>query len=559
MQKGRFYGYSILLLVLGLFSLTTLGWLNQAIFQARFSYPAPQIPEWSVPGRQYTSEELLPYARRLVESTHGRFGMGPINSGEKILVIAPQSQDQLTFDVIKAAMQEKGAAQVDLITYDQLPPIGRYPGSSEPHPDRQVRGFGRDLRYGSGGHLEWERLIINEPGAYIGQRNISAWYMLNWIRSDPETTEIDPNLWKEYDKIYAMEAGPFGRELFQEHYRGYWPHDKPNDLVFPFNHFPSDLYGLIDDTVTGFIRLGVAEIRHTDPEGTDLTIVIGEEESQVFAQRNHTPGHLFMMPSPYSSDKFEGVIAGASNHWGFFPLIKLYVRDGQVYDVEGGGDFGAKFKAYMERYKDVQWPGFPRPGYFWVGEDALGTNPKGGRPYWRLVGGTGMVYPNVDERNRSGVVHFGIGIECSASEAGFESCMEWTSENRMPFTHSPHIHIQFSTIQYKMRDTGQWETIVDKGRVNANDDPEVRSLATKYGDPNEVLRTEWIPVKPTINYPGSWEDYVEDPWKYVEMEAAGLVSGIPASSRGVWVLVGFWILLAAAWALMFRSYRQASS
>ena len=505
------------------------------------------------------TEELLPYARKAVEQTYGRSALGPIDAGDRILVIAPQSQDQRTFEIVKTAMLEKGAAQVDMITYDQLPTIGRLPGLAEPHPDPQVRGFGRDLRYGSDGHLEWERLIINEPGADTGQRNMSAWFLLNWIRSDPETTTPDPNSWKEYDKIYALEAGPFANRYFYPKWKSYWLYEKPQDLIFPYNTYPADVWKLVDDKVYYYIQTGVGEIRHTDPEGTDIKVVMNEDQSLLFAAEQTTPGHHFMLPRPpYFADTFEGVIAGTSNHWGFFPLIKLYFENARIYKAEGGGQFGDKFREYLEKYENVQWPGYPVPGYFFVTEDALGTNPKGGRPYWKLVEGTGTVYPNVDERNRAGVIHFGIGLECERSTIGEEACMEWTAENRLPFTHAPHIHIQLSTLQYRMRDTGQWVTLVDKGWLTAYDDPEVRALAGKYGNPDDVLGYEWIPLKPTINYPGDWEDYVADPWKYVEMEAAGQVSGIPTSPWSVAVIIGLWIILAAAWLLMYRSHRQAS-
>ncbi|MBI4454980.1 MAG: hypothetical protein HY644_03675 [Acidobacteria bacterium] len=555
MGKARFYGYSMVLLLLGLLSLTTIDWVNQAFFKARFSYPAPLIPEWSLPAKEYTVEDLLPYAMRAVEQTYGRSAIGPINQGDKILVIAAQSQDKIAWEAMKTAMLKKGAAQADLITYDQLPRIGRNPGWTEPHPDPQVRNFGRALRYGKDGYLEWERLIVNEPGADIGQRNMSAWLLLNWTRSDPNTTKPDPNLWKQYDKIYALDAGPFARRYLAPKWKAYWLYERPQDLLFPYNSFPADVWKLIDDKVYGYIQGGVAEIRHTDPEGTDISVVLNEAQSMLFAAEEKNPGHHFMLPRPpYFADKFEGVIAGTSNHWGFFPLLKLYFKDARIYKVEGGGKFGEKFKEYIKKYENIQWPGYRVPGFFFVTEDALGTNPKGGRPYWRLVNGTGTVYPNVDERNRSGVIHFGIGLECERSAVGDEACMKWAADNRMPFTHAPHVHIQFSTIQYKMRETAQWITMVDKGWVTTNDDPEVRALAAKYGSPEEVLKYEWIPIKPTINYPGSWEDYQQDPWKYVELEAAGRISRV--SPWSVASIVIFWMLLALIWWLMYRSYRK---
>ena len=46
------------------------------------------------------------------------------------------------------------------------------------------------------------------------------------------------------------------------------------------------------------------------------------------------------------------------------------------------------------------------------------------------------------------------------------------------------------------------------------DSPEVRALASRYGDPDKVLATEWIPEVPGINAPGDYESYGEDPYAY---------------------------------------------
>ena len=43
--------------------------------------------------------------------------------------------------------------------------------------------------------------------------------------------------------------------------------------------------------------------------------------------------------------------------------------------------------------------------------------------------------------------------------------------------------------------------------------PEVRALASRYGDPKELLVDDWSPHLPGINAPGRYEDYAKDPWK----------------------------------------------
>ncbi len=35
--------------------------------------------------------------------------------------------------------------------------------------------------------------------------------------------------------------------------------------------------------------------------------------------------------------------------------------------------------------------------------------------------------------------------------------------------------------------------LVDRGHLTVRDDPEVRRVAVKYGNPDELLREDWIP------------------------------------------------------------------
>jgi hypothetical protein len=56
-------------------------------------------------------------------------------------------------------------------------------------------------------------------------------------------------------------------------------------------------------------------------------------------------------------------------------------------------------------------------------------------------------------------------------------------------------------------------TIIDRGRITALDSPEIRALASRYGNPNEVLRQDWIRHLPGINAPGNYQEYAKNPWK----------------------------------------------
>ncbi|MEE8461141.1 MAG: hypothetical protein V3S50_03355, partial [Acidobacteriota bacterium] len=66
---------------------------------------------------------------------------------------------------------------------------------------------------------------------------------------------------------------------------------------------------------------------------------------------------------------------------------------------------------------------------------------------------------------------------------------------------------------------GRTLTMIDKGRLTALDDPEVRQLAAKYGDPDEMLREDWIPGIPGINMEGDYmRDYAPDPRAFYEKD-----------------------------------------
>ena len=55
--------------------------------------------------------------------------------------------------------------------------------------------------------------------------------------------------------------------------------------------------------------------------------------------------------------------------------------------------------------------------------------------------------------------------------------------------------------------------------VRALDDPEVRQLAAKFGDPDEMLREEFIPGIPGINMEGDYmRDYATNPREFYKKD-----------------------------------------
>ena len=58
------------------------------------------------------------------------------------------------------------------------------------------------------------------------------------------------------------------------------------------------------------------------------------------------------------------------------------------------------------------------------------------------------------------------------------------------------------------------------------DDPEIRAIASKYGDPKDILEPEGAPPLPGVNAPGNyWKDYAPNPQAFWLQERALVASG----------------------------------
>jgi len=237
-------------------------------------------------------------------------------------------------------------------------------------------------------------------------------------------------------------------------------------------------------------------------------------------------GHLFMDPlqatvveaeiAPHSPEigpvfrDLNGVLAGTSNHRGFLPRIQLHFEHGRLVDVKGGGKYGDGIGGLMEKYKNVRWPGYPDKGYFWFCDCALCTIVKAFRRTSDMFKSC-WGFPNIAERNRAGVFHLGIG-----SRRHVEEHLKYAKERKLPLGHI-HVHNYFITYEVKLQGSENWYKIVDKGWLTAMSDPDIRTLATKYGDPDKLLSYDWVPPLPGINCEGDYlKDYAPNPVAYLK-------------------------------------------
>lgn len=467
-----------------------------------FDYPAPRYPKLKKPK---SSDDLMPTARELVSQPPGNdpVSMKPtynIKSGDKVLFVVLSEYDTMVVEAMCKAIREKGA-HLDLLTLDSTPVA----------PPREIASH--------------EAIALDKDE---GDYNYYYTMITTLLRNSTAKSMIDL---EKYTVVISGLAGavpplpiPWYRFSF------ICLEDFVSESMNSPISFPSDLQHVIDNKVFAQI-MSCKEMRLTDPEGTDVKWTNYDDK------RPFAPGHHFARPFNIGygfggrdfggKDDCGGVVAGTLNHLGAFPHCKAYIEGGLVVRVEGGGKYGDLWREKLEKYKNVKLPPCPcvpflkfpdgqgklpmnhikDPGFFWYHEAAIGTTPG----VFRLPGeGLSKYYANfLHERKRSGYIHNGFG-PCGMGQDGL-------IEAGLPWTHV-HIHTMFNTLR-GTSEKGEAITIIEKGHLAVLDDPEVRSLAAKYGNPDEILYEPWVPAIPGINAPGDYmRDYGRDPVAWIEKE-----------------------------------------
>lgn len=444
-------------------------------------YPAPRYPRVR---RDASDEELMEYARFLANAKEyktnkvGFCGYGGTKKGDRVLILSDGLFDKRIADSIARSLREKGAG-VDIILYD----VG---------PDREV--------------LESDEVAFFISRGKAEGRERELRLEVQWVYKLAED--------RKYDLLIQGSGGASAHNL-KRHAGIPWP--TVETFVSETVTFPSEVNEKINEVTWRKIwehgRGG--RVRLTDPEGTDIAWTLFEEyydrpNAYGFAKVPRM-GHLFGHPqAPYLENADDtGVLAGTTNHTGKpFPHIRVHIKDGAVHKIDGGGKYGDEWRDLQEETKHTKYPGMPRGGLFWLDEVAIGTLPKVFRPTNYLMRSSWM---GMWERLRSGIIHAGVGTT-TGEEAEY-----WAQQNGMLYGHI-HVHLLFPTYEITTKD-GERIKVIDKGRLTALDDPEVRSVAAKYGDPDRLLAEQWIPGIPGINVPGDYmRDYANDPVPWIREE-----------------------------------------
>ncbi|HVR89086.1 MAG TPA: hypothetical protein VHG53_06030 [Candidatus Limnocylindria bacterium] len=427
-------------------------------------------------------DDLLAYARFVADEPEirrtaaGFIGYGATKPGDRVLLAADTHFDGLVVDAMARALRDKGA-KVDVIVA-QAEPDREFEDADELRAAIRRRPWSEEPR-------RWEGIPWVEEIALKRGYDLLVHGKGGGIPDTPHRYEAFP--WLQADQ-FASDATTYPRELHTLINRRAWE---------PFwTHAPG------------------GQVHVTDPEGTDVTWDMWpeyfEHPTAMFGpvpRWNHLMSHP---PTPLSPrESATGVVKGTTNHFGRpYPPITVRVLNGRVESVEDGGPYGELWRELMDEAKGIQYPCFPRPGLFWMWEAAIGTNPKIARPRnIRFLSSGGFEW----ERRRSGIVHLGFGTQWRGPEE------RWAGEAGLVYGHL-HIHLMFATITLTAAD-GSEHPILERGRMVALDDPDVRRVAARYGDPDRILAVDWQPKVPSISVPGDYAHYASDPAAYIYGES----------------------------------------
>ena len=529
-------------------------------------YPEPRFPSYLKPPSSI--EEVMPHVRPLAQARHGLqgAGLGIIEKGETVLFVVSTDAEDMIVDAVTKAMQERGVTVVVKRDYEIV---------GIPRDEAIAYRKSRRTYTSEQGYMEaasWVEANFPEPA------KAKAW--LKERRPDlhdkifPANREMSPGQREIYEKMRGESVGKSIREFLEKNpkIRGvYWGKggstslrrymrpaeakflglflvDNRWDVMGKLGTYPGDVWQLAEDqSMEPLVHTDRLEI--TDPEGTDLNADLSPEMASNWARGVYQRGHLYMFPNQatgrfgYSVVDYpafqgewlprepmalaNGVIAGTTNHTGYYPNWQVTLKDGYVRDVKGGGTFGEALKEYLQypnsNDKVMPFHDQKHPGYWWLYEIAMGTHPKAFRNPSGLENGNAT-----PERNRSGVFHWGLGVTLHhdpGSPAKSQKLTDFTAQYNLPRDHGWHTHTYFTTYRVRLRNANQWVNITDKGRMTSLDNPEVRALASRYGDPDQLLTEDWRPGIPGINQPGDYTAYGADPWKYIWGDIQKVMAG----------------------------------
>ena len=530
-------------------------------------FPAPAFPSYLK--KPDSIEALMPQARAAVRQTGGRTGLGLVDPGKTLLIVVGELRDtrpdMMVQEAMKRALEERGVKAIVLTIWEVLGlteqeytelrgGVRTYSildGQRELEYFFTVTGImpspqkGRDWVRAQDVALydaTWpQQKFANDKLADIARDyiDLDLQGLIAWLDKHPE---VDWVVWRSGGRGNTRKMlGPHGKKFLAN-----YTYLNLYDLMSQVPAFPSDVWRLVE-TKTMEPLAFVDRVEVTDPEGTAFGYDADEVSAKNWAAGVYQQGHLFMFPAqatgrfPYSVVEYpsmgttylpptqpevSGLIAATTSHAASFPRIEIKVTKGLISEIKGGGLYGEGMRL-LQNYPGTQeltWPFEQKKGYWWLYEAGTGTNPKYFKHPAEVLEGN-----NLSERNVAGVIHWAFGTEVAM---GPDKVNEWAPEteefamkNQVPRGHSMHQHNTMPTFQVRIRDLDQWVTLIEHGGLTALQDVGVRALASRYGNPDVILRRDYVPAMPGINAPGSYDVYARNPGAYWKSWAESIEAG----------------------------------
>jgi hypothetical protein len=513
-----------------------------------------------------TVAELMPAARALVrnKSSFQGFGLGAIKQGQHIVLVATISSEDMALQAITQALNERGVKVTVLKNYE-LVGVSKQDALELKKETYDVTNADDKVGENFGEARNWFMALPNpeKAKAWLKARNPAL-----YAKAFPPTRELSPHLDEVRMKLRGQEVGPALSKWLDKHpeidgvfwgkggssYERRYIHpyeakmiglflwDNQYEILNGMSKFPDDVW-MLAETQTLDPLAYIDGIHVTDPQGTDMSADLTEEQAQKFERGVYHRGHMFMNPnqaygrfgysvidypnfekdwlSPEPMVVWNGVVAGTHQEGtGSYPRIEVHYTNGYVTKVVGGGTMGDLYREALHYpgINDLTYPFYNHKGYFYSYEFALGTNPKS------------SYYPDgtSPQRERSGVFHLATGVFVQHGPNSLTMPKEWidfTNKNNLPIDHGWHTMNYQATYAVHLRNANKWVNLVQGGHLTALDSPEVRALASRYGNPDQILAEDWIPNIPGISSPGSYSDFAKEPWKFVAEQDKEILAG----------------------------------
>jgi len=530
-------------------------------------YPTARFPGYLKTPQSI--DDLMPQAQYAVQQKGGRSPLGLVEPGEIVLIPLPHTADPLVQEAIVKAfaarrvearlVYEHELAGVDKESLQAIDEIHKVFKAGDGQQElNYLRSTGRFDNWDVA--VEWTRqndpVLVDAtwpeykyPNEQLEQlaknyNNLKTEAVIKYLDDHPEVNRI---FWGTGGRPYVLRSLRHQASKFV----GNYTYLNNFDIMSKVPAYPSDVWRLIESkTIEPLAYVDRVEV--TDPEGTAFYFNVTPDEAKSWSLGSYLQGHLYMIPSqasgafPFSVIEYpalgsqwlptiqmttaNGIIATTNSHASNHPRIEVHFKDGYVQDVKGGGLYGDGFRLWLDypKINELTWPFQKHAGFWWLFEAGTGTNPK----YFKHPGEM-LVGSNMSERNAGGVIHWSFGAEVTMGpEEGKEKSdlspktLEFGAEHDVPVGHAMHNHNLLVTYQVRLRDSGNWRTLIEHGQVMASEDPEVRALASRYGDPDTILRRDWIPELPGITSPGDYnKDYAADPGTFWINWAKDILNG----------------------------------